>query len=88
MPRVSVLMSCYNKGQFLRETIPSVLSQSFTDFEFVIFDNKSTDDSVAIIGGFDDPRIRFFQNSRNLGPGPSMNNCIGSLWRIPRFFPW
>jgi len=76
MPRVSVLMSCYNKGQFLRETIPSVLSQSFTDFEFVIFDNKSTDDSVAIIGGFDDPRIRFFQNSRNLGPGPSMNNCI------------
>jgi len=70
------MMSCYNKGGFLRETVPSVLTQSFADFEFVIFDNQSTDDSVAILEGFDDPRIRLFRNSRNLGPVGSMNNCI------------
>ena len=76
MPKVTVLMSTYNKGKFLRETIPSVLNQSFTDFEFVIFDNDSSDDSAEIVRSFDDERIRFFQNSRNLGPGASMNNCI------------
>ncbi|HBA89119.1 MAG TPA: hypothetical protein DCZ75_14390 [Geobacter sp.] len=76
VPRVSVVMSCYNKGKYLRESIPTVLNQSFSDFEFVIFDNKSTDDSAAIIGEFQDPRIRFFQNSRNLGPVASLNNCI------------
>lgn len=76
MPKISVVMSCYNKAEYLRETIPTVLNQSFTDFEFVIFDNNSTDDSRAILREFDDPRIRLFQNSRNLGPVGSLNNCI------------
>lgn len=75
-PKVSVLMSCYNKGEFLQESIRSVLNQSLSDFEFVIFDNQSTDNSVALIREFDDPRIKFFQNSRNMGPAASMNNCI------------
>jgi glycosyltransferase involved in cell wall biosynthesis len=76
MPKVSVLMSVFNKGLFLRDTMPSVLNQSFADFEFVIFNNKSTDDSAEIIREFSDNRIRFFENSRNIGPVASMNNCI------------
>lgn len=76
VPKISVVMSCYNKGRYLRETIPTVLNQSLGDFEFVIYDNRSTDDSVAILRDFDDPRIRLYQNSRNLGPQGSMNNCI------------
>ena len=76
MPKASVLMSVYNKGQFLRETVQTVLNQTYSDFEFIIRDNGSTDDSVDIISSFDDPRIRFARNSRNLGPVGSMNNCI------------
>uniref|UniRef100_C6E5A8 Glycosyl transferase family 2 n=1 Tax=Geobacter sp. (strain M21) TaxID=443144 RepID=C6E5A8_GEOSM len=75
-PRVTVGMSCYNKAAFLRETIPTVLNQTFADFEFIIWDNCSTDDSVSIIKEFNDPRIRFFQNTRNIGPVASPNNCI------------
>lgn len=76
IPRVTVGMSCYNKASFLRETLPTVLNQTFADFEFIIFDNCSTDDSVAIIEAFHDPRIRFYKNSRNIGPVASLNNCI------------
>lgn len=77
MPKVSVLMSVYNKGAFLDLAIRSVLDQSFEDFEFIIKDNHSTDNSIEIISGFSDHRIKFTKNSRNLGPGGSLNNCIG-----------
>ncbi|NVN98252.1 MAG: glycosyltransferase [Geobacteraceae bacterium] len=76
MPKVSVLMSVYNKGQFLREAMLSVFAQTFTDFEFVIYDNCSTDNSVTIIEEFIDSRIRLYRNSRNVGPATSLNNCI------------
>jgi len=76
-PKVSVLMSVYNKGKFLRNAIDSILGQSFSDFEFIIKDNCSTDDSVAIIESYHDHRIIFTRNTRNLGPGGSLNNCIG-----------
>jgi glycosyltransferase involved in cell wall biosynthesis len=69
-------MSVYNKERSLRVSMQSVFDQTFADFEFVIFDNKSTDHSVDVIKHFTDGRVRFFQNSRNLGPGGSMNNCI------------
>ena len=69
-------MSVYNKGKFLGVAVESVLSQSMSDFEFIIRDNCSTDDSVAIVQSFNDPRIRFCRNNRNLGPVVSMNLCI------------
>jgi glycosyltransferase involved in cell wall biosynthesis len=77
MPKVSVLMSVYNKGAYLDLAIRSVLDQSFKDFEFIIKDNHSTDNSIEIISSFSDHRIKFAKNSRNLGPGGSLNNCIG-----------
>ncbi len=76
MPKVSILMSVYNKGEFLPQAIQSVLDQNFTDFEFIIRDNQSTDNSVEIVESFADERIKFSINSRNLGPVGSMNNCI------------
>ena len=77
MPKVSVLMSIYNKGEYLQQAIQSILDQSYTDFEFIIRDNHSTDNSIDVVAGFNDPRINFAKNSRNLGPGGSLNNCIG-----------
>lgn len=75
-PQVSILMSVYNKGRYLRDALESILNQSMTDFEFIIRDNCSSDNSVSIVESIDDPRIRFSRNSRNLGPVVSVNLCI------------
>lgn len=56
-PAVSVCMVCYNHAAFVGEAVSSVLRQTFVDFEFLILDNGSVDDSVAVIKTFDDPRI-------------------------------
>lgn len=71
-------MSVYNKEAFLKSAIDSILSQTFSDFEFVIRDNCSNDSSVSIIESYSDSRITFSRNSRNLGPVPSINICLES----------
>lgn len=64
-PRVSVFLSSYNHEKFLRESIDSVLAQSFEDFELYIKDDASTDSSWEIIQSYQDPRIRAFRNPSN-----------------------
>jgi len=49
MPAISVLMPVYNAGPFLKEAVDSILNQTFTDFEFLIFNDGSTDDSKKIL---------------------------------------
>lgn len=65
-PKVTVLMPVYNGEKYLREALESVLNQTFTDFEFLIIDDGSTDSSTEIIRSYSDPRIRLVQNERNL----------------------
>ncbi len=72
-PKVSVIMPVYNSQYFVEEAIRSILSQSFDDFEFLIIDDCSTDDSAKVIKKFTDKRIRFFQNTENLGYIKSLN---------------
>ncbi|SKC77212.1 glycosyltransferase family 2 protein [Ohtaekwangia koreensis] len=67
MPAISVLMPVYNAEQYLRESIASILSQRFVDFEFFIFNDGSTDRSRDIITSFNDPRIHFIDFSDNRG---------------------
>lgn len=64
-PKVSVVMTNFNGEDFLEETIKSVLSQSFQDFEFIMVDDGSTDQSVQKMRQFEDPRIRIIQNEKN-----------------------
>lgn len=66
-PKVSVLMSVYNAESFLREAMDSVLNQSFHDFEFIIFDDKSSDRSLDIIRSYHDSRIVLVANDQNQG---------------------
>lgn len=66
-PKITVLMPVYNGDRFLRPAIESVLSQDFDDFELMIVDDGSTDDSVEIVRSYKDARIRLLQNSQNLG---------------------
>jgi glycosyltransferase involved in cell wall biosynthesis len=72
-PQLSVLMTVYNAGAFLDAALDSVLAQDFTDFEFIIVDDGSTDDSVARIRRRSDPRIRLHVSDRNLGQTPALN---------------
>lgn len=71
MPRVSIGMPVYNGERFIRQSIESLLAQTFGDFEFVITDNASTDGTEAICREYvaKDKRVRYVRNQRNLG-GP------------------
>jgi glycosyltransferase involved in cell wall biosynthesis len=75
-PKVSVCIPVFNGEQFINAAIDSVLQQSFPDFEIIIVDNQSTDGTVALINGYNDPRIRFFQNSANIGMIPNWNKTL------------
>ena len=66
-PRVSVLTTVYNGAEFLRVAIDSVLAQSYTDWELVLVDDGSTDDSPAILASYGDPRIRVVILPQNVG---------------------
>lgn len=76
-PKVSVLIPTYNYGQFLDEAIQSVLAQTFTDYELVIVDNCSTDNTSAVVERYlSDPRITYIRNERNLGLVGNWNKCL------------
>lgn len=66
-PLVTVWLTSYNQGKYLRESIDSVLNQTFKDFELIICDDCSTDDSWEIIQSYDDPRIEKRRNEVNKG---------------------
>ncbi len=75
-PKMSVVMSVYNGQKYLREAIESILSQTFTDFEFIIVNDGSTDSSVEIIQSYPDKRIRLINNERNIGLTKSLNKAL------------
>jgi glycosyltransferase involved in cell wall biosynthesis len=74
-PRVTVLMPVYNGALYLREAIDSILNQTYTDFEFLIINDGSTDASEAIISSYSDTRIRLI-NQNNAGVSAALNNGI------------
>lgn len=65
IPTVSVCMPMYNAERYLQESIDSVLTQKFTDFEFLIVDDGSTDQSCSIVRSYKDPRIRLIENKHD-----------------------
>lgn len=77
-PQVSVCMPCFNRQDYIGESIESVLAQSFSDFELIITDNGSTDRTVEIIKEYasKDSRIRFYVNDSNLGLIGNLNKGI------------
>lgn len=60
MPKISVLMPVWNAERYLAEAVESILGQTFSNFEFLIIDDGSTDQSLRIIKSYQDPRIRVF----------------------------
>ncbi len=72
-PLITVLMPVYNCANFVSEAVESILSQTYTDFEFIIIDDCSTDKTVNIIKSYTDTRIRLIEKPRNTGYTYSLN---------------
>ena len=77
-PRFSVMMNVYNGEAYLRAAIDSVLAQTFQDWELVIWDDRSTDGSVALCASYSDPRIRLFVAEANTGLGAARNGAMAA----------
>jgi len=75
-PEVSVVMPVYNGARYVGVAIESVLEQTFHDFELVVVNDASTDDSAAVIATFNDPRIRAYDNAQNLGMTGNWNRSV------------
>ena len=88
IPRVSIGMPVYNGGQFLEQALDSILAQDFTDFELIISDNASTDDTESICRRYStrDGRIRYYRNKQNMGAAWNYNRLV-ELGR-GQYFRW
>ncbi|HET6992377.1 MAG TPA: glycosyltransferase family 2 protein, partial [Bacteroidia bacterium] len=75
-PKVSVIFPVHNAGKFIREAVRSILDQTYGDFELLIIDDGSADDSVKKIIQFEDPRIRLLHNEKNEGLIFTLNRGI------------
>ncbi|MGB2822166.1 MAG: glycosyltransferase, partial [Phycisphaerae bacterium] len=77
-PKASVLMPTYNDGRFVRQAVDSIRGQTFADFEFVIVNDGSTDDTPEILAEYArrDGRIRVLTNDRNMGIFASLNRGL------------
>ena len=81
-PLVSVIIPVYNKRKFIKETIDSVVNQSYQNFEIIVVDDGSIDNSMDIVNSLSDSRLRFFsqpnsgvEGARNYG----FSNSVGSF---------
>lgn len=74
---ISVLMANYNNADYIEEAISSVQKQSYKDWEIILIDDGSTDNSVQIIEEFNEiPNIRIFYNEENKGCGYTKKRCV------------
>lgn len=65
-PVVSILVTTYNRSALLRRALGSILQQDFTDFEIVVVDDQSTDDTSEVLASYEDARIRYVRNTENM----------------------
>ena len=75
-PLVSVVLPVYNAGQYLKDSITSILNQSYSNLEVIICDDASTDQSLAVIQSFTDERITVIKHSTNRGLVATLNESI------------
>ena len=76
MPRITIHIPCYNYGRFVSEAIDSVLAQTFEDWEAIVIDDASTDDTADVLARYHDPRLRMIRHTDNLGNIGTYNDAI------------
>lgn len=87
-PRVSIGLPVYNGENFIQETLDSLLAQTFPNFELIICDNASTDNTETICQEYStkDKRIRYYRNSKNLGAAKNYNRTFELS--TAQYFKW
>lgn len=78
-PTVSVIMAAYNGAALLGETVSSLQAQSFADWELIAVDDCSKDETLAVLRGVDDPRIRVIASETNGGPVVARNRAFAEV---------
>lgn len=73
---VSIITPSYNTAKFINQTIDCVLAQTYTNWEMIIVDDCSTDDTDAVVASYTDPRIRYLKNEKNSGAAVSRNRAL------------
>ena len=76
---VSVIMNCHNGEEFLKESVNSIINQTFTDWELIFFDNASSDKSLEIIKSFNDQRIKVFKSQNFLNLYHARNEALKKI---------
>ena len=79
MPKVSVILTSFNHSKYIREAIESTLNQTFADFELIILDDCSSDNSWDLINQYTDPRISAFRSERPGEVVGRLNKAISEL---------
>jgi glycosyltransferase involved in cell wall biosynthesis len=89
-PLVSVGLFVYNGQRFIREALDSILNQTFTNFELIISDNASTDQTAEIAEAYArrDNRIRYYRNEKNMGAGWNICRVCELAVAAARYFKW
>ena len=75
-PTVSVVIPTYNRAPLIGRSIKSVLNQTYQDFEIIIVDDASTDNTKEVVSNFNDERIRYIQHEENKGEAAARNTGI------------
>ena len=75
MPKVSIMVPAYNHGDFIQEALESICNQTFSDYEVIVSDDNSPDNTVDVIRQFDDPRINLHVFEHNVGASRNHEYC-------------
>ena len=78
MPTVSIIIPTYNREQLLGRAIKSVLAQTYQDFELIIVDDGSTDNTERLVKSFNSEKTRYIRHRKNKGPAAARNTGIRS----------
>lgn len=73
---VSIIMPSWNTADFIRESIDSVLAQTYTNWELLIVDDCSTDNTDEVVASYKDERIKYFKNEKNSGAALTRNKAL------------
>lgn len=72
---ISIAIPAYNAGKYIAQCLDCMLAQTYPDFEIVLVDDGSTDDTAQIVAGYDDPRICYYKNEKNMGIVYTLNRA-------------
>lgn len=74
---ISIALPAYNAGKYIAECLDSLLAQTYGDFEIILVDDGSTDDTAQVVAGYDDPRVHYYKNEENMGIVRTLNKAYG-----------